>query len=121
MEANEQSGQAAPARQRGYLDPGSVTGFVFYVVTACIAAGVVVSILAVWALIGDLTLWRALATCLIVALGAVFFAVVNLCFTARSDKGGGGCRLRFPLRRSKREEADSGAGSAGTGSEHTEA
>lgn len=62
---------------RGYLNPHAVRGFAFYVITLCILASVVVSIMAIWNKDQTEVLLKTLATSLVIAAGCGIFAAVN--------------------------------------------
>ncbi len=72
---------AKPAKKpRGFLNPRKVRAFAFYLITLCILVSVVASILAIWDFSKSDSLWRTIATCVIVAFGCGCFAVINLSF-----------------------------------------
>lgn len=67
-------------KPRGFLNPGKVRAFAFYLITLCILVSVVASILAIWDFAQQDSLWRTIATCVVVAFGCGFFAVINMSF-----------------------------------------
>ncbi len=72
-------------KARGFLNPGKVRAFAFYLITLCILVSVVASILAIWDFARQDSLWRTIATCVVVACGCGFFAVINMSFGATED------------------------------------
>lgn len=71
---------AGKNEKRGYISPGAVKGFAFFVITLCIVISVVASVLAIWEFAETDVLWRTVATCFVVAAGVAIFAVVNNVF-----------------------------------------
>lgn len=71
---------------RGFLNPAAVRGFAFFVITLCLLASVVVSIMAVWNPAQTDVLLKTLATCLIVAAGSGLFTAVNTSFGPPVDR-----------------------------------
>ncbi len=67
-------------KPRGFLNPGKVRAFAFWVISLCILVSVVASILAIWDFSKSDALWRTIATCVVVAGGCGVFAIVNLSF-----------------------------------------
>lgn len=79
---------AAPANKRkprGFLNPGKVRAFAFYVISLCILVSVVASIFAIWDFSKNDALWRTIATCVVVAGGCGIFTIVNLSFGVTQD------------------------------------
>ncbi|GDY06512.1 hypothetical protein LBMAG51_12990 [Phycisphaerae bacterium] len=78
---------AAPQKRkpRGFLNPGKVRAFAFWVITVCILVSIVASVLAIWDFSKSDALWRTIATCVVVAGGCGLFAIVNLSFGAPQD------------------------------------
>jgi drug/metabolite transporter (DMT)-like permease len=66
--------------KRGYLNPRRVVAISFWTVTGCILVAVVASVLAIWQFTGTDTLWRTVATSLVVGAGTLAFAWVNAMF-----------------------------------------
>jgi len=71
--------QQTPARPpaRGMINPGKVRLVTFSIISICILACTVISILGVWDYTRGDTVWRAFATFMIVALASFVFALVN--------------------------------------------
>ena len=79
--------QPKPKRKRkGFLDANKVRAGAFYVVTLCIIASVVACILAIWDFAERDTLWRTIATCVVIAAGCATFSVVNLILGTSEDE-----------------------------------
>jgi len=66
-----------PPRARGMINPGKVKLVTFSIISVCILACTVISILGVWDFTRGDTVWRAFATFLIVAMASFVFALVN--------------------------------------------
>lgn len=83
----EQVSKASPTRRkpRGFLNPGKVRAFAFWVITLCILISIVASVLAIWDFSKSDALWRTIATCVVVAGGCGLFAIVNLSFGVPPD------------------------------------
>lgn len=64
-------------KRRGLVDPYKVRVFSFSVITLCILISVFACILSIWDATGDATLWRTIATCIVIAGGMMAFGVVN--------------------------------------------
>jgi hypothetical protein len=62
---------------KGMINPRKVKLASFVIISICIIACTVISILGVWDFTRNDTVWRAFATFVIVALSAWFFAIVN--------------------------------------------
>ncbi|MSQ91190.1 MAG: hypothetical protein EXS01_07355 [Phycisphaerales bacterium] len=67
-------------KSRGFLNPAKVRAFAFYLITLCILVSVLASILAIWDFAQQDSLWRTIATCVVVAFGCGLFAVINMSF-----------------------------------------
>ncbi len=65
---------------RGFLNARMVRGLSFFTTSMCILIAVVASLLAIWKFTGTDVLWRTVATCAVVAGGAMTFAWVNILF-----------------------------------------
>jgi hypothetical protein len=63
--------------RKGYLSPRIVRACSFYVISLCVAASVVVCILAIWDFAKRDALWRLIASFLVVAAGTALFAFIN--------------------------------------------
>ncbi len=72
-------------KARGFLNPRKVRAFAFYLITLCILVSVVASILAIWDFAQQDSLWRTIATCVVVAFGCGFFAVINMSFGSTEE------------------------------------
>jgi hypothetical protein len=72
--------QSRLSPRRGFLDPKKIKTFAFWTITLCILISVLASILAIWNFADTDTLWRTVATCVVVAGGTAAFAVVNSAF-----------------------------------------
>lgn len=73
----ESDNNPPPRRPRGMINPGTVRLVSFTIISLCILACTVISILGVWDFTRGDTVWRAFATFLIVALATFIFAMVN--------------------------------------------
>ncbi len=62
---------------RGYLDGHLVRRVTFWITTACLLIAVVATLLAIWRFTGTDTLWRTVATCLVIGAGALTFSWIN--------------------------------------------
>ncbi len=62
---------------KGLLNPQKVKLISFSVISLCIMACALTSILAIWDFTEDDTVWRAFATFLVVAVSTWVFALVN--------------------------------------------
>ena len=65
------------ARAKGFFPPAIVRAICFYVISFCIVASVVVCILAIWDFTKKDSLWRLIASFVVVGAGTALFAVVN--------------------------------------------
>jgi len=72
-------------KRRGFLDPGMVRSFSFWITSACILVAVLASLLAIWEFAGTDILWRTVATCAVIGSGTVAFYWVNVLFGKTSD------------------------------------
>jgi uncharacterized membrane protein YwaF len=72
-------------KRRGFLNPRRVVAFSFWITTACILVAVVACILAIWEFAGTDALWRTVATCVVIGVGTVAFALTNRMFSLRED------------------------------------
>jgi uncharacterized membrane protein YwaF len=70
----------APLKRPGFLNRSRVTLFAFWITASCILVAVVASILAIWEFTGTDALWRTVATCVVVGVGTLAFAWVNMLF-----------------------------------------
>lgn len=64
-------------KERGFFPPKAVRAVSFYIISLCIVASVLVSILAIWDFTKKDSLWRLIASFLVVAAGTALFAFVN--------------------------------------------
>lgn len=64
----------------GLLNPDKVRITTFSVITLCIIISVFSSILAVWDFTNQDSLWRTVATCLIIGAGMIVFGAVNTAY-----------------------------------------
>jgi membrane protein YdbS with pleckstrin-like domain len=86
MVVMEDESRAARSRQRrGYLNPHTVRAVSFWTTSACILVAVVASLLAIWQFAGTDTLWRTVATCIVIGGGTVAFYVINVLFDKSAD------------------------------------
>ena len=69
--------QVTKKSKQGLLDSNKVRIITFSVITLCIIISVLSSILAVWDFTNQDSLWRTVATCLIIGAGMITFSVVN--------------------------------------------
>lgn len=70
---------------RGFFPPKVVRAIAFYTISLCIVASVVVCILAIWDFAKEDSLWRLIASFLVVAIGTALFAWVNGVFGEERD------------------------------------
>lgn len=70
---------------RGFFPPAIIRTVSFCIISLCILAGVVVSILAIWDFTRQDTLWRFASSFLVIAAGTLLFAFVNGIFGDHSD------------------------------------
>lgn len=71
------------AAGRGFFPPRIVRAVSFYIISFCIAASVVVCILAIWDFTKKDALWRLVASFVVVGAGTALFALVNGIFGER--------------------------------------
>ena len=64
----------------GFLATKLVRGLSFWTTSMCILVAVVACLLAIWEFTGRDVLWRTVATCAVVAGGAITFGWVNTLF-----------------------------------------
>lgn len=64
-------------QRKGYFSPRLVRAVSFYIISLCVAASVVVCILAIWDFAKTDALWRLIASFLVVAAGTALFAFIN--------------------------------------------
>jgi hypothetical protein len=67
-------------RRRGFLNPQIVRGLSFWTTSICLLVAVGASILAIWDFAGRDTLWRTVATCVVIGAGTTVFAWINHAF-----------------------------------------
>jgi hypothetical protein len=67
-------------RRRGFLNPQIVRGVSFWTTSICLLVAVGASILAIWDFAGKDTLWRTVATCVVIGAGTMVFAWINSAF-----------------------------------------
>ena len=67
-------------RAKGFFPPEIVRTVSFYIISLCIVASVVVCILAIWDFAKKDSLWRLIASFLVVAAGTALFTLVNNVF-----------------------------------------
>lgn len=68
------------ARRRGFLDGQLVRAVGFTIASLSILVAVVACLLAIWEFTGTDVLWRTVATCAVVGVGAVSFSWMNALF-----------------------------------------
>lgn len=74
------------AKTRGLVDPMKVRIATFGVITTCIAISVIACLLAIWDFTQQDTLWRTVATCLVIIGGMIAFGATNSIYgTKRED------------------------------------
>ena len=83
---SESPAAAAPApaaalrsgkKAKGFFPRSIVRTVAFYIISLCIVASVIVCILAIWDFAKRDSLWRMIASFVVVAAGTALFAVVN--------------------------------------------
>lgn len=84
MELNDPS-RPTRRRPKGFFPPRVVRGISFFIISFCIAASVVVCILAIWDFTRTDSLWRLVASFVVVAAGTALFAMVNGIFGEEPD------------------------------------
>ena len=65
---------------KGYLPHNIIKGFVFWILSFCLAASTVSGILHRWGAIGEEVAGRCMGTAFILGLGSVAFLIVNYLF-----------------------------------------
>lgn len=65
---------------KGYLPHHIIKGFVFWILSLCLAAATASGILLRWGAIGDVLAGQCLWTAFVLALGSVAFLIVNYLF-----------------------------------------
>lgn len=69
--------------KRGFISPSAVRALSFVTITVCIIISVIACILAIWDFTKQDTLWRTVATCVVVAGGMMAFGVINSLYGER--------------------------------------
>ncbi len=64
-------------RPRGLVNPEKVRMISFVTITICIIISVIACILAIWNFTKQDTLWRTVATCVVIAGGMMAFGIIN--------------------------------------------
>jgi hypothetical protein len=77
---NDSAELAVHPRRHGFLNNKIVRGFSFWTTAMCILVAVGASLLAIWEFTGTDVLWRTVATCAVVASGAISFSWANVLF-----------------------------------------
>ena len=80
MDASTRKSDPNLQPKRGYINPRAVRAACFAVLTICILISVFACILAIWDLTKADTLWRTVATCIVVSSGMMAFGVINLLY-----------------------------------------
>jgi len=75
------------SRKRGFLNPRIVRGLSFWTTSICLLVAVVASLLAIWDFTGKDTLWRTVATCVVIGAGTMVFAQLNTVFGEADEPG----------------------------------
>lgn len=75
----------SPKKPKGFFPPKVVKAVSFYIISLCIVASVLVSILAIWDFTKKDSLYRLIASFIVVAAGTALFAVVNGVFGDERD------------------------------------
>ena len=73
-------------QRRGFLAPDKVRAVAFYMIALCVIISIVACILAIWDFAQQDTLWRTVATCVVIAAGCAVFTVVNVIFGPSGDR-----------------------------------
>ncbi len=73
--------------RHGFSNARMVRGLSFFTASMCILVAVVASLLAIWKFTGTDVLWRTVATCAVVAGGAMTFSWVNIIFGDGEESG----------------------------------
>ncbi|MCZ7591399.1 MAG: hypothetical protein M5U15_04230 [Kiritimatiellae bacterium] len=71
--------------KRGLINPKKVRMVTFGVITTSIAISVITCILAIWDFTQQDTLWRTVATCLVIIAGMIAFGVTNSMYGDHSE------------------------------------
>ncbi|MCP5489352.1 MAG: hypothetical protein H7A43_11975 [Verrucomicrobia bacterium] len=66
-----------PRTRRGLIEPTKVKWCSFITITLCLIISVITSVLAIWDFTRQDTLWRTVATCVVIAGGMMAFGIVN--------------------------------------------
>ena len=77
------------SRKRGFLNPQLVRALSFWTTSICLFVAVAASILAIWDFTGKDTLWRTVATCVVIGAGTMVFAWLNAVFGEADEQGSG--------------------------------
>ena len=64
-------------KEKGFFPPKAVKAVSFYIISFCIVASVVACILAIWDFTKKDSLWRLVASFVVVGAGTALFAKVN--------------------------------------------
>jgi hypothetical protein len=80
------SGAKPQRRRRGFLNPQIVRGVSFWTTSLCLLVAVGASILAIWDFAGKDTLWRTVATCVVIGAGTMVFAWINSAFGEADER-----------------------------------
>lgn len=64
--------------KRGFLSPDKVRASSFFTITICVVISVLSCILAIWDFTKDDTLWRTVATCVVIGGGMMAFGLINV-------------------------------------------
>jgi hypothetical protein len=83
---SETSAVSPPRKKpKGFFPPKIVKAVAFYIISLCIVASVLVSILAIWDFTKKDSLYRLIASFIVVAGGTALFAAVNGVFGEERD------------------------------------
>jgi hypothetical protein len=77
LQAAPPTAPVKPSRARGFLNPGLVRAFSFWITSLCVLIAVVASLLAIWQFSGTDVLWRTVASCAVIGGGTLAFSLVN--------------------------------------------
>ena len=72
-------------KPKGFFSPTIVRTMSFAIISVCIVVSVVMCILAIWDFANKDTLWRMVASCVVVAGGTALFAIANILFGGEKD------------------------------------
>ena len=64
----------------GVIDPHKVRRLLFALASTCVAACVLVSILAIWDYVGNQSAYKFLASCAVLVAGGTLFEILNRTF-----------------------------------------